>query len=133
MKHAVWLVLVAGLCVLGCNGSHHTGTEPSAAAPVIANLKSLTFVRSDANTGLLPLSFDYADTDGDVSQVLFTVPEGTATNPAENTAGHTTGTISVLQAVHLPDPAAHQLAFSVQVVDSAGHRSNTLQGQINIP
>jgi hypothetical protein len=132
MKHAVWLVLVAGLCVVGCNGSHHTGTEPSA-APIIANLKALTFIRSDASTGILPVSFDYADTDADVSQVLVTFPEGTATNPAEGTAGHTSGTISFLQAVHLPDPTAHQLAFSVQVVDSAGHHSNTLQGQANIP
>jgi len=77
MKHAVWLVLVAGLCVVGCNGSNHTGTEPSS-SPIIANLKALTFVRSDASTGILPLSFDYADTDADVSQVLVTFPEGTA-------------------------------------------------------
>jgi hypothetical protein len=49
------------------------------------------------------------------------------------TAGHTSGTISFIQAVHLPDPAARQLAFGVQVVDSAGNHSNTLQGQVNIP
>jgi hypothetical protein len=132
MKQVVWVVLVAGLCVLGCNGSHHSGTEPSS-SPIIANLKVLTFVRSDANTGVLPLSFDYADTDGDVSQVLVTFPEGTAQNPAQGTTGHTSGTIGILQAVHLPDPSVHQLSFSVQVADSAGNHSNTLQGQVNIP
>ncbi len=132
MKHVACLVLVAGFCLLGCNGSHHSSTEPSS-APIIANLKALTFARSDANTGVLPLSFDYADTDGDVSQVVVTFPQGPAVNPAEGTAGHTSGTISILQAVILPDPAARQLTFSVQVVDSAGHHSNTLQGQVNLP
>jgi len=133
MKHVAWLVLVAGLCILGCNGSHHnSSTEPSS-APIITNLKASTFIRSDASTGILPLSFDYADTDGDVSQVVVTFSEGPATNPTEGTAGHTSGIISFLQAVHLPDPNARQLAFSVQVVDSAGHHSNTLQGQANIP
>jgi hypothetical protein len=132
MKHVAWLVLVAGLCILGCNGgSHHSSTEPSS-APIIANLKAFSVVRSDASTGALPLSFDYADPDGDVSQVVVTFSEGPATNPAEGTAGHTAGTISFVQSVLLP-PAAGQLTFSVQVFDSAGHSSNILRGQANIP
>jgi len=132
MKHVAWLVLVAGLCLLGCNGSHHSSTEPTSSAPVIANLKAFPVVRSDASTGALPLSFDYADPDGDVSQVVVTVAEGPATNPAEGTAGRTAGTISFVQSVRLPATTG-QLTFSVQVFDAAGHPSNILQGQANIP
>ncbi len=132
MKHVAWLVLVAGLCILGCNGSHHdSSTEPSS-APIITNLKAFPVVRSDASTGVLPLSFDYADPNGDVSEVVVTFSDGPATNPTEGTAGHTSGTISFVQSVRLP-AASGQLTFSVQVLDSAGHPSNTLQGQASIP
>jgi hypothetical protein len=133
MKHVLWVVLlVAVLCVLGCGGSHSSTTEPSS-APIIANLKVFSFIRNDATSGEIPLSFDYADTDGDVSQVLVTDPLGTATNPAQGVTGKTSGNIGILQAVHLSDANVHQLTFSVQVADSAGHHSNTLQGQIAIP
>ena len=70
MKHVAWLVLVAGLCLVGCNGSHHSSTTEPSSAPTIMNLKAFPVVRSDATTGVLPLSFDYADPNGDVSEVV---------------------------------------------------------------
>lgn len=136
MKRLAGLLVVVGLIsvvglVAGCNG-HHSSTEPSS-PPIISNLKTLSFERFDANTGELPLSFDYVDRDGDVSQVRVTFASGTAANPAQGVAGHTTGSISILQAVVLPDPTSHQLAFSVQVEDARGNLSNTLSGQVAIP
>lgn len=136
MKHAVCLVLFAGLLAAGCNGSHHSPTEPQSqhsAAPFISNLKAFGFTRYDTSTGTLPLSLQYADADGDVSKVLVTTPEGTAVNPTENTAGRNNGTLGFLQAVHLPDPTAKKLAFTIQVVDAAGNVSNTLSGEVDIP
>jgi hypothetical protein len=140
MKRVVWLVRVAGLCilaglfVLGCQGSHqHTATEPVAASLEIGNLKTMPFIRYAGNVGELPLSFDYIAPDGDVSQVLVTTGDTTDTTPARGVAGLTSGTISFSQSVRLPDPTARQLAFSVQVVDTAGHHSNTLSGRVDVP
>jgi hypothetical protein len=133
MKRVIWLVLVAGLCVLGCQGNHqHTATEPAVSLS-ISNLKTQPFIRYAGDVGELPLSFDYVAPDGDVSQVLVTTGDTTDTTPARGVAGLTSGTISFSQSLRLPDPAARQLAFTVQVVDTAGHHSNTLSGKVDVP
>jgi hypothetical protein len=128
-KVVAGLLVVAGL-VSGCNG-HHT-TEPNA-APKISNLKTLGFTRFDANTGEVPLSFDFVAPDASLTSVLVTFPTGTATNPPPGASGRTMGTISMLQDVVLPSPPVHQLNFSVQVEDSRGNLSNVLTGQVAIP
>ena len=130
MKRIV-LLLLATAVVSACNGSHHSPTDPGT-APIVANLKVLPFDRADANTGTLPLSFDYADPDGDVSRVMVKFSNGTADNPLQGVNGRTSGTASLLQAVILPDPAAKELDFSVQLEDAKGHLSNTVSGKVSL-
>jgi hypothetical protein len=134
MKRIVLLLaaLAAVAVVSACNGSHHSPTDPGN-PPIIGNLKVLSFVRDDARTGQIPLSFDYSDPDGDVARVLVTFSNGVANNPLPDASGHKTGTASFLQAVALPDPGAKQLAFFVQVSDARGNLSNTLSGTVATP
>jgi hypothetical protein len=140
MKHVVGFVRGAGLCALvllfasGCQGSHqHTATEPVATL-AIANLKTAnSLIRYANDGGEIPLSFDFVAPDGDVSQVLLSYGETTETTPARGVAGQTSGTISYSQSVHLPDPNGKRLAFTLQVVDVAGHRSNILGGSVEVP
>ena len=131
MKRIV-LSLLATAVLSACNGNHHSPTDPGN-PPIIGNLKVLSFVRDDARTGQIPLSFDYSDPEGDVARVLVTFSNGVANNPLPDAAGHKTGTASLLQAVELPDPTAKQLAIFVQVSDSRGNLSNTLSGTVATP
>lgn len=134
MKRIVLLLLATAVAIVAsaCNGNHHSPTDPGN-PPIIGNLKVLAFARADANTGTLPLIFDYSDPEGDVDRVLVTFPNGVADNPLPGATGHKTGTASLQQSVVLPDPNAKQLAFFVQVEDARGNKSNSLSGTVAIP
>jgi hypothetical protein len=131
MKRIVLLLLAATVAMVAsaCNGSHHSPTDPGT-APIITNLKALGFIRADATTGSLPLTFDFADPDGDIARSIVTFSNGAANNPFRSVAGQKSGTASLLQAVLLPDPAAKELDFTVQLVDAKGNVSNTVSGKV---
>lgn len=132
MKRIVLLLLavtVVALTATACNGSHHSPTDPGI-APIITNLKVFGFQRADAITGSLPLSFEFADPDGDIDRSIVTFSNGAANNPIRSIAGQKSGTASLLQAVLLPDPAAKELDFTVQLVDAKGNVSNTVSGKV---
>jgi hypothetical protein len=131
MKRIVLLLLAATVAMVAsaCNGSHHSPTDPGT-APTISNLKVFSFDRVDATTGSLPLAFDFADPEGDIDRSIVTFSNGAADNPLRSVAGQKSGSASLVQAVLLPDPAAKELDFTVQLVDARGNRSNTLTGKV---
>ncbi|HEV7509519.1 MAG TPA: hypothetical protein VGS07_31890 [Thermoanaerobaculia bacterium] len=133
MKRIVLLLLAATVAIAAsaCNGSHHSPTDPGT-APVITNLKVFGFDRADAKTGSLPLSFDFADPEGDIARSIVTFSNGAANNPLGSVAGQKSGTASLLQSVILPDPAAKELDFTVQLVDAKGNLSNTVSGKVTL-
>ncbi|HSS51843.1 MAG TPA: hypothetical protein VLX28_23115 [Thermoanaerobaculia bacterium] len=61
---------------------------------------------------------------------IVTFSNGAADNPLRSVAGQKSGTASLVQAVLLPDPAAKELDFTVQLVDSKGNLSNILSGKV---
>lgn len=134
MKRIAGLLLAAGL-VLACDGSDGTVqsvTEPSS-SPVISNLKILGFTRVDANSGEMGVTFDFTDPDSDVQRVLWKFPDGEGVNGLQQAAGRSSGSVNILQSVHLPDPAAREIEFTVQVADSRGNLSNVLAGRTAVP
>jgi hypothetical protein len=130
MKRIVLLLAAtAAIAVSACNGSHHSPTDPGI-APIITNLKVFSFIRADATTGSLPLTFEFADPDGDIDRSIVTFSNGAANNPIRSIAGQKSGTASLVQAVLLPDPTAKELDFTVQLVDAKGNVSNTVSGKV---
>jgi hypothetical protein len=131
------LLLAGGVC-LGCN----SGTSPTEIAkrtpPSISNLSNpatatLSLPGSPGQRpGVLPISFDFKDPDGDLDQVIVTFPEGPARNPLDGVAGQQSGRASLLQSLLLPG-AGTRVAFSVQVIDRGGNFSNTLSGSFTAP
>jgi hypothetical protein len=115
-----------------CTGGHHSSPTDPNTAPKISNLKAFDFQRLDATHGSLPLSFDFTDPDGDVTETRVTFANGTAANPAEGVGGKTSGTISFLQSEFLTDSHATQLSFTVQIADARGNLSNALSGQVAV-
>jgi hypothetical protein len=128
------IVCLSAVVVLlaACTGGHHSSPTEANSAPKISNLKSFDFTRLDATHGELPLSFDFADPDGDVVETRVTFANGTAANPAQGVSGKMSGTISFLQSEFLTDPNAKQISFTVQVADARGNLSNVLSGQAAI-
>lgn len=130
MKRIVLLLLAAtAIVATACNGSHHSPTDPGT-APIITNLKVLPFERADMKTGSLPLTFEFADPEGDIERSIVTFANGAANNLFRSVAGQKSGTASLLQSVLLPDPTAKELDFTVQLVDSKGNLSNTVSGKV---
>ena len=117
------------LLAVACTGGHHSSPTDPNTAPKISNLKNFDFQRLDATHGSLPLSFDFTDPDGDVTETRVTFANGTAANPAQGTSGKTSGTISFLQSEFLTDPNAKTISFTVQIADARGNLSNILSGQ----
>lgn len=132
MNRIACLSAVVVLFAAACTGGHHSSPTDPNTAPKIANLKAFDFTRLDATHGDLPLSFDFTDPDGDVTETRVTFSNGTAANPAQGVSGKTSGTISLIQAESLTDPNAKTISFSVQIADARGNLSNTLTGQVNI-
>jgi hypothetical protein len=133
MKRIVLLLLAATalIAVSACNGSHHSPTDPGI-APIITNLKVFGFQRVDATTGAVPLTFEFADPDGDIDRSIVTFSNGAANNPIRSIAGQKSGTASLVQAVLLPDPTTKELNFTVQLVDAKGNLSNTVSGKVSL-
>jgi hypothetical protein len=128
----------AGLGLAACNG----GTSPVEIAkrtpPAISNLRNpatavvVPPAENGRRVGFLPIAFDYADPDGDLFQVMVTFPEGPATNSLADQAGHTSGTVSMQQALLLP-PSGQKVPFTVLVTDQNGNVSNSLAGSYTSP
>ncbi len=131
MKRIV-LLLLAAIAVSACNGSHHSSPTDPGIAPIITNLKVFGFQRVDATTGALPLTFEFADPDGDIDRSIVTFSNGAANNPIRSIAGQKSGTASLVQAVLLPDPTARELDFTVKLVDAKGNVSNTVSGKVTL-
>jgi hypothetical protein len=132
---------VAALAALGmaCGGHSTSPTEiAKRTPPAISNLRNAAtaiVVPPPVNgrrVGFLPIAFDYTDPDGDLLQVMVNFPDGPATNPLADQAGHTTGTVSLQQSLFLP-PSGQKVSFTVAVTDHNGNVSNTLAGSYTSP
>jgi hypothetical protein len=131
----VWL---AGALCLACNG--HSPTEPTAkSTPVISNLSNpatATLLGGPSiqgrRPGVLPITFSFTDPNGDLNQVIVTLPDGAARNQLQGLAGRTTGTAGLEQDLLLP-ASGTRVSFTLQVVDALGQSSNTLTGTYTSP
>jgi hypothetical protein len=121
------MMVAAVLGAGGCNSD-----SPSEGnAPVISQLQVQGAQRVSGDTGLVAISFTYADPDADIDRIAFSVTGGgIATNPLD--AGQASGVAGVQQAVTLP-AAGTDVQFSISVLDRGGNRSNTLDGTFTAP
>jgi hypothetical protein len=131
MRQIAFLLLAVPLA-LACNG--HSPSETVKAAPTISDLSypaTATLLAGQGSGairfGELPISFSFVAPEGDITQVIVTLPQGVARNPLEGVVGRTSGTAGLIQSVVLP-AAGQKVPFSVQVEDSHGDLSNSLAG-----
>jgi len=124
------LVVVAALLGgAGCSSDSPT----SSSVPVISQLQIQGAQRvSGTAQGVVGISFDYADPDGDINRFVFGVAGGPLTTNPLSGAGQAAGVVGVQQAVTLP-AAGTEVAFSVFVIDRRGNRSNSLGGTFVAP
>lgn len=130
-------VLAGALCV-ACGGGH-SPTESAQAAPTISNLSNpatATLLQGPPiqgkRTGVLPITFSFSDPNGDVDQVVVTLPDGPATNRLQGLAGKTTGSTGLQQDLLLP-ASGTKVSFTLQVIDAHGASSNVLTGGFTSP
>lgn len=132
MKRSIAVILCATLPLTfaGCNGTHHSTTDPGT-APKLANLQNPDKVtRVGPQQGTLAISFDFSDPDGDIAFYTLQVSDGQATNPLNEATGRAQGSVTLLQSMHIPSRGT--MTYSLQLEDRLGHRSNEVQGSYTV-
>ena len=124
---------------MACSGHPTSPTEiAKRTPPAISDLRNPTTAvvvppaLNGRRVGFLPIAFDFTDPDGDLFEVRITFPDGPATNPIADQAGHTSGTVSIQQSLVFP-ASGTKVPFSVAVTDRNGNVSNTLAGSYVAP
>ncbi|MBI5508856.1 MAG: hypothetical protein HY903_08895 [Deltaproteobacteria bacterium] len=127
-RRALILAVVAGAAV-GCGDDRDLSPIPA--------LRALRFETTTVAVGTTPQlagSFSYLDGDADVSSLFIEVTTPTAQaqtvgpSPAENVAGHRSGTLAFTFTLNAGAAGAYALA--VWVVDALGNESNHLAATI---
>jgi hypothetical protein len=136
----IGIILLAGGIGSGCNG--HSPTEVATKnGPTISNLSNparatvlpLGLIEGQ-RPGVLPITFNFADPNADVNQVIFTTPGigDPARNKLQGLTGLKSGSTGLQQDILLP-ASGTKVEFTVQVVDALGNSSNVLTGSFVSP
>jgi hypothetical protein len=133
-------LLTAGAICMACNG--HSPTELATKnGPIISNLSNparatvlpLGLIEGQ-RPGVLPITFNFTDPNGDVNQVIFATPGigDPARNKLQGLTGQKSGSAGLQQDILLP-ASGTKVEYTLQVVDALGNSSNVLTGSFVSP
>ena len=127
-------------CLAACGGDEGASTEGGSgqAAGAAPTISGLTFTPDTIPVGVataVTIRFDYEDAEGDAKAIRIALTQdgvqpSESTVPMDDAAGVKAGPTGVV--LTLTPPLAGELAFSITVLDEAGHASNALTGALQV-